>query len=1361
LENNTWKILGPDCGDTRGVFDYQGNFYFSRGVNDVGAIFKVELNDQTRLGETTVFAGCGAHPLSSPGKDAATTYFRHVIDLDVSPSNSVYILTNVKVPSSSANPRTLARIAADGKVDEIQTWANQASVAERIEFGKDETLYLLMKNSPGDIDYPTIVGRRPNGDTVEYLKKPVINSPDSPYWGGDYGPISEAFARWISDIGIDQQDNLYFAQVRLVSASVDNTLCRIRKISPQGRISTVIGRGCGTSSTSGFGLDTSLPNKTALLVAPDGTVVVEPLLDASTISPLTAQVFSHDISVQDEFAFVDDLSDEVYLFSTDGLNRHTQTIDRFTNGNIQSFVYDPQGRLNQMIDSHGNVTTFERDAGKLTGILSPLGLRSIVQLNPNGYLQKLTTPGGAVHEFGYTEDGLMTYYKNPRGYTSTFEFEPRTGRLKKDTNAAAAAAAKDGITLSNTSGLKRNTPDGAIRYMSSTSISSAEGVTTEYRTDPEWTGSNSKLSVHLSTGVVNTSEFVHGVRSSVKLSRTSAAYDAQTYGMSIDVDYEPDPRFRTGAAYAAKTTVKTPSGLQQTVDVTKSVSLSDPRDVFSLTSYQTTTTVNGKSYQASYTQTDKTWTLRTPENRLYTMALNQSAEPILASVPGMANTNVEYDSAGRISAIWQHDPASGYRTLKAGYDSRGYVQTLSQTNAHPDSTSTSIESQVWEYKRDNDGRATSVLLPGGTKVGLLYDKNGNVTSVTPPSRMPHWFQYDLADNLKEYNPPDLAGVSPDTTVYEYNLDNQVRSIARPDNTLIDVEYEEGVGRPTTIFVNDTPQIDFDYTPTPEDPNPASLKSLTYGQTALDFTYDADLVTSVSLDGPGAMAGTVAWTYNKEFAVDKEQIVAAGWTGSEVTYGRDNDGLLKTAGAMTLTPKADNGLLESTTLGSLTSSRTYDAFGAVKTETWTLNGQVLYSNSYEPDGLGRIGSITETRSGSEKVTEYEYDEAGRLKAVEENGNVVSEYDYTFESGGAIYELNGSRGAHHDLRSGTAVTRQGTYDAQDRLTQYGNTSYTYTANGELATQNQSGQTTRYTYDVFGNLERVILPNSQVLTYMHDALGRTVAKARNGFIEKGFLWGRQLQPIAELDAQGNVVSRFVYATKVNVPDYMISRKDNLGVVGSTWHTYRIITSHLGSPRLVVDVDTGDTAQEMTYDEFGNVLSDNRPGFQPFGFAGGLYDPDTKLVRFGARDYDAFTGRWTAKDPIRFAGGDANLYGYVASDPVNWVDIDGLTKADKLFGLPKKFWNWYHRQDKKGGTPDLRKDDAHDLFEEWKRLGEPGPDTKKGGKKGGGEGGSIFEDIFDLLIPMPPLFNPCLLNPSLPFCNPPDYSGACGPTA
>jgi RHS repeat-associated protein len=104
-----------------------------------------------------------------------------------------------------------------------------------------------------------------------------------------------------------------------------------------------------------------------------------------------------------------------------------------------------------------------------------------------------------------------------------------------------------------------------------------------------------------------------------------------------------------------------------------------------------------------------------------------------------------------------------------------------------------------------------------------------------------------------------------------------------------------------------------------------------------------------------------------------------------------------------------------------------------------------------------------------------------------------------------------------------------------------------------------------------------------------------------------------------------------------------------------YRILTDQLGSVRLVVDAATGEVAQRIDYDAWGNVVLNSNPGFQPFGYAGVLYDHETGLVRFGARDYAARTGRWTAKDPILFEGGDGNLDRHVLQDPVNYVDAPG----------------------------------------------------------------------------------------------------------
>ncbi len=110
-----------------------------------------------------------------------------------------------------------------------------------------------------------------------------------------------------------------------------------------------------------------------------------------------------------------------------------------------------------------------------------------------------------------------------------------------------------------------------------------------------------------------------------------------------------------------------------------------------------------------------------------------------------------------------------------------------------------------------------------------------------------------------------------------------------------------------------------------------------------------------------------------------------------------------------------------------------------------------------------------------------------------------------------------------------------------------------------------------------------------------------------------------------------------------------------------YYLHYDQVGSLRAISRVlspdNTIEMIKEITYDTYGNIINDtNRSLKVPFGFAGGLYDPDTKLTHFGYREYDAYTGKWTAKDPILFEGGDSNLYGYVLNDPVNLVDPEGL---------------------------------------------------------------------------------------------------------
>ena len=155
--------------------------------------------------------------------------------------------------------------------------------------------------------------------------------------------------------------------------------------------------------------------------------------------------------------------------------------------------------------------------------------------------------------------------------------------------------------------------------------------------------------------------------------------------------------------------------------------------------------------------------------------------------------------------------------------------------------------------------------------------------------------------------------------------------------------------------------------------------------------------------------------------------------------------------------------------------------------------------------------------------YTYDSAGRLTDVRVSGLHVAHW---------AYDGNSNRvSATTPLGTVTAE-----YDAQDRLVRYGNAFFAYTANGELTTRTDPAGTTNYAYDALGNLRSVVLPDGRTIDYLIDARNRRVGKKIDGVLVQGFLYRNALEPVAELDGAGNVVSRFVYGTKGHSPDYMV---------------------------------------------------------------------------------------------------------------------------------------------------------------------------------------------------------------------------------
>jgi YD repeat-containing protein len=287
----------------------------------------------------------------------------------------------------------------------------------------------------------------------------------------------------------------------------------------------------------------------------------------------------------------------------------------------------------------------------------------------------------------------------------------------------------------------------------------------------------------------------------------------------------------------------------------------------------------------------------------------------------------------------------------------------------------------------------------------------------------------------------------------------------------------------------------------------------------------------SLDWSGDINGTLAWTYNNDFNVTSQSING----GNSINFSYDNDQLLVQAGGLTLIRDTQKGgLINATSLGLQTTAHSYTAFGELQDSTANYNGTEQLRVQYSRDKLGRIVSKTETLDGGTHVEQYSYDNAGRLIEVKRDNVILASYQY---------DANGNR-THV---SGALV---GNYDDQDRLVSYQGKTYTYTDNGELKTKTQSGVTTQYNYDVLGNLRHVDLGGTSI-DYLIDAQNRRIGKKVNGVLQQVFLYQNQLQPVAELDGNNNIVARFVYADKGNIPSYMIKG-------GITYRIIRVLSNN-----------------------------------------------------------------------------------------------------------------------------------------------------------------------------------------------------------
>jgi hypothetical protein len=101
-----------------------------------------------------------------------------------------------------------------------------------------------------------------------------------------------------------------------------------------------------------------------------------------------------------------------------------------------------------------------------------------------------------------------------------------------------------------------------------------------------------------------------------------------------------------------------------------------------------------------------------------------------------------------------------------------------------------------------------------------------------------------------------------------------------------------------------------------------LSNLTESATGINLSYAYDGTLPLSTTWTGPVTGDVSRTYDNNFRVVSQSVNGA----NTVNYAYDNDGLLTSAGDLSLTRDAENGLLSATTLGTVSDAWTYNQFG---------------------------------------------------------------------------------------------------------------------------------------------------------------------------------------------------------------------------------------------------------------------------------------------------------------------------------------------------------------------------------------------------------------------------------------------------
>ncbi|KAM5223725.1 teneurin-4 isoform 13-T14 [Hipposideros larvatus] len=568
-----------------------------------------------------------------------------------------------------------------------------------------------------------------------------------------------------------------------------------------------------------------------------------------------------------------------------------------------------------------------------------------------------------------------------------------------------------------------------------------------------------------------------------------------------------------------------------------------------------------------------------------------------------------YDQAGRPS-LWS--PSSRLNGVNVTYSPGGHIAGIQR----------GIMSERMEY--DQSGRITSRIFADGKTWSYTYLEKSMVLLLH--SQRQYIFEFDKNDRLSSVTMPNVAR----QTLETIRSVGYYRNIYQPPegNASVIQDFTEDGHLLHTFYLGTGRRVIYKYGKL------SKLAEMLYDTTKVSFTYDetAGMLKTINLQnegftctiryrqiGPlidrqifrfteeGMVNARFDYNYDNSFRVTSMQAVI-NETPLPIDLYRYDDvsGKTEQFGKFGVIYYDINQII---TTAVMTHTKHFDAYGRMKEVQYEIFRSLMYWMTVQYDNMGRVVK-KELKVGPYANTtrySYEYDADGQLQTVSINDKPLWRYSY---------DLNGNL---HLLSPGNSARLTPLrYDLRDRITRLGDVQYKMDEDGFL--RQRGGDV--FEYNSAGLLIKAYnRAGGWSVRYRYDGLGRRVSSKSSHSHHLQFFY-------ADLTNPTKVTHLYNHSSSEITSLYYDLQGHLFAMELSSGDEFYIACDNIGTP-LAVFSGTGLMIKQVLYTAYGEIYMDTNPNFQIIiGYHGGLYDPLTKLVHMGRRDYDVLAGRWTSPD-------------------------------------------------------------------------------------------------------------------------------------